>query len=263
MKKRITSLMLILVVAVSMTMGASAASYIPDDVTYQNLNGQQLAIKTYTLLPDQDPSDLYEDDFEYDGFLYSMSDIVKEEQRYQEENAHTEVVTVTTASKNLEDILIERIKENKSLVDIRLTTGTCREYYQHNVDSFILVSSDSDYWGLISAMPEVRFFVMVESEKCSPTIKNALINAGISYCYIDDFCTGNSNDIKVAAVLREVRQKLDQAFHLNVRDILDEACRATRADMTTAEKNQFYDKYIKTMHVDISPNGEATIVLGK
>lgn len=69
--------------------------------------------------------------------------------------------------------------------------------------------------------------------------------------------------IKVAAVLREVRQKLDQAFHLNVRDILDEACRATRADMTTAEKNQFYDKYIKTMHVDISPNGEATIVLGK
>lgn len=32
--------------------------------------------------------------------------------------------------------------------------------------------------------------------------------------------------------------------------------------MTTAEKNQFYDKYIKTMHVDISPNGEATIVLG-
>lgn len=59
MKKRITSLMLILVVAVSMTMGASAASYIPDDVTYQNLNGQQLAIKTYTLLPDQDPSDLY------------------------------------------------------------------------------------------------------------------------------------------------------------------------------------------------------------
>ena len=81
--------------------------------------------------------------------------------------------------------------------------------------------SDSDYWGLISAMPEVRFFVMVESEKCSPTIKNALINAGISYCYIDDFCTGNSNDIKVAAVLREVRQKLDPAFHLNVRDILD------------------------------------------
>ena len=29
----------------------------------------------------------------------------------------------------IEHVLIERIKENKSLVDIRLTTGTCREYY--------------------------------------------------------------------------------------------------------------------------------------
>ena len=70
MKEKITSLVLVLVVAMSMTVGASAASYIPDDVTYQNLNGQQLAIKTYTLLPDQDPADLYEEDFEHDGFLY-------------------------------------------------------------------------------------------------------------------------------------------------------------------------------------------------
>lgn len=33
MKEKITSLVLVLVVAMSMTVGASAASYIPDDVT--------------------------------------------------------------------------------------------------------------------------------------------------------------------------------------------------------------------------------------
>lgn len=71
----------------------------------------------------------------------------------------------------IEHNMIERLKDNKSLVDIRLTTGTCREFFQNHVDSFILVSSDSDYWGLISAMPEVRFFVMVESIKCGPDIK--------------------------------------------------------------------------------------------
>lgn len=163
----------------------------------------------------------------------------------------------------IEHVLIERIKENKSLVDIRLTTGTCREFYQNHIDSFILVSSDSDYWGLISAMPELRFFVMVENDKCSPVIKNALIDAGISYCYIDDFCTGNSNDIKIAAVLGEVRQRIDQSFHLNVQEILEEACRVTRADMTTAEKNQFFDKYIKNMRIEIASNGEATITLAK
>lgn len=162
----------------------------------------------------------------------------------------------------IEHILIERIKENKSLVDIRLTTGTCREYYQNGIESFILVSSDSDYWGLISAMPELHFFVMVESEKCGPDIKNALVNSGITYCYIDDFCTGNSSDIKIAVVLSEVRQRVDQSFHLNVEEMLREACRVTRADMTEGERKQFYNRYIKPMRVVISADGEAAIELG-
>lgn len=163
----------------------------------------------------------------------------------------------------IEHNVIERVKENKSLVDIRLTTGTCREYYQNNIDSFILVSSDSDYWGLISAMPEVRFFVMVEYAKCGPDIKNALINSGITYCYIDDFCTGNSNEIKTVAVLSEVRAALDQAFHININTLLEEAYTATRADMSTAEKEQFYNRYIKPMHIVIAANGEASIELGE
>lgn len=179
-------------------------------------------------------------------------------------------VHTTTAWKILEQFteipiehnLIERIKENKSLVDIRLTTGTCREYYTNNIDSFILVSSDSDYWGLISAMPEVRFFVMVESEKCGPDIKNALNDAGISYCYINDFCTGNSSEIKVVALLSEVKRSIDEAFHLNIKDILQDAYRATRVEMTTAEKNQFYDRYIRTMKVVIAPDGVTTLALG-
>lgn len=105
MKKKIFSFVLVLVIAMSMTVGASAASFVPDDVTYQNLNGQQLAIKTFTLLPDQDPSSLMEPDFDFDGFHYVYSSIVKEEQTYDEQKEHTETVTVNTDSKDLEEIL--------------------------------------------------------------------------------------------------------------------------------------------------------------
>lgn len=101
------ALVLVLTMSLGLCVSASAASYIPDDVTYQNLNGQQLAIKVFTLLPDQDPSSLAEADFEYDGFLYSHSSTVKEEQTFNEQNLHTETVTITTSSKNLEDILAE------------------------------------------------------------------------------------------------------------------------------------------------------------
>ena len=101
----ISTVSFVLVLCMSLSIGASAATYVADDITYQNLNGQQLAIKVYTLLPDQNHNDLLEADFEHDGYLYSYSDMIKEEQTFSEETLHTEVITVTTAKKNLEDIL--------------------------------------------------------------------------------------------------------------------------------------------------------------
>ena len=127
----------------------------------------------------------------------------------------------------IEHNMIERIKENKSLVDIRLTTGTCREFFQNNTDSFILASSDSDYWGLISAMPEAHFLVLVEDEKCSPAVKKAMVDAGITYCYTDDFCTGNSDEIRIQAVLNEVKRALDSEVQFNIQEVLSEAYRLT------------------------------------
>lgn len=83
----------------------------------------------------------------------------------------------------IEYTLIERLKDNKSLADIKVTAGICKEYYENDVDSIILVSSDSDYWGLIETVPQIRFLVMVEHEKCSSAMKGALLSKNIIYCY--------------------------------------------------------------------------------
>lgn len=93
----------------------------------------------------------------------------------------------------VERILLQRVKEDKSFLDIRLSVGVCKEFYQNKIDSFILASSNSDYWGLIPTLEEVRFLVLVEEEKVSGAIRHTLEDAGITYCYLDDFCTGNSN----------------------------------------------------------------------
>ena len=97
MKKRIIPLLLVLILSLALCIPASAVSYIPDDVTYQNLNGTQFAIKVFTLLPDQNPAELIEDDFEYGGYLYSYADIVKEELTFSTQSQHQEIVTVETA----------------------------------------------------------------------------------------------------------------------------------------------------------------------
>ena len=104
MKKKLCSLSLVLVLALGCMSSASAA-FIPDDVDYRELNGQQQAVKVYTLLPSDDPNELREEDFEHDGFLYAFSDMTKLEQTYSEDQPHTETVTVNTSSKNLEKVL--------------------------------------------------------------------------------------------------------------------------------------------------------------
>lgn len=161
----------------------------------------------------------------------------------------------------VEHILIERVKENKSLVDITLTARASKEHYQNKVDSFIIVSSDSDYWGLISVLNEAQFLVMVEREKCGPDMKRALVESGIFYCYIDDFYSANSENIMMSALFKELYRYLDHAVQLNVNEMLDEALRATRINMSTAERRQFFEKHIKGMGLLIDGDGNVSVEL--
>ena len=91
------------------------------------------------------------------------------------------------------------------------------------MDSFVIVSSDSDYWGLISSLPDAHFLVMIEREKCGPDMKEALADSGIFYCYLDDFYSGNSEDIKKNALFKEMYRWIDNSVHLNVNDMFDAA----------------------------------------
>jgi len=163
----------------------------------------------------------------------------------------------------IEHVMTERIKQNKSLVDIELTAITCREHYRNLIDSFIIVSSDSDYWGLISTLPEAKFLVMVEREKCGPDMKTALANSGIFYCYIDDFYTGSGEELKQTMLFSALYQALDNALRLNISDLLEKALYTTRIDMTPAAKRQFIDKHIRPMKLLIDDQGNVSLELKK
>lgn len=161
----------------------------------------------------------------------------------------------------VEHTLVERVKQSKSLVDVMLIARTCQEHYKNQVDSFILVSSDSDYWGLISSLPDARFLVMVERKNCGTDLKRALVSAGIFYCYIDDFYSGNAEDIKLGALFKELYRCIDRTVSLNIHEMFREALQATRIEMSTSEKQQFIDKYLRTMQLRITEEGDVTLEL--
>ena len=162
----------------------------------------------------------------------------------------------------VEHILVERVKGTKSLVDMRLTVGVCTEFFTTQTDSFVIVSSDSDYWALISALPDARFLVMVEESKCGYDMEEAMRNAGIFYCFIDDFCTGNSEGVKLKTLLTQIQTRLNAAVQINIEELLRQVYLDTMVDMSDGEKRQFYNRYIKPMRIVIAEDGTLSLQLG-
>lgn len=73
----------------------------------------------------------------------------------------------------VEHILIDRVTERKSLVDIVMTAGVCQSHFAEGIDSFILVSSDSDFGdSSIFAAELTDFSPCKEYENCGRAIGN-------------------------------------------------------------------------------------------
>ena len=161
----------------------------------------------------------------------------------------------------IEHVIIERVNIFKSLVDIRLTAGVCREFYEDRVDSFIILSSDSDFWGLISSLPQASFLVMIENEKCGADIKAALEEGGIFYCSLDDFCTGNIDDLKTVMLKNELQSELDVIFTVNVNELLKSVYERCRIQMNETERRRFTDKYVKSLRLSVSGDGTMKLIL--
>ena len=163
----------------------------------------------------------------------------------------------------VEHILIDRVTERKSLVDIVMTAGVCQSHFAEGIDSFILVSSDSDFWGLITSLPNARFLVMYEYENCGRAIKNALEEHDIYYCAIDDFCSGNVDGFKRAVLLGLLQKYLPDILYLNGKELVEHLYEEAWIEGTDSEKKHFYDRYVKTLSLKVDGDGNFTVEMKK
>lgn len=161
----------------------------------------------------------------------------------------------------VEHLVIDRVNDRKSLVDVMMTAGVCRSYYEDGVDSFILVSSDSDFWGLIASLPNAHFLVMYEYAKCGYAIKNALSEHDIYYCSIDDFCSANVEEFKRTVLLDLLENYLPDIVYLNGKELVEQVYEESRIIASETEKEAFYKRYIKTLSLKCNEDGSFQIVL--
>lgn len=159
----------------------------------------------------------------------------------------------------VEHIEVERITDHKSLVDQKVTAGVCSEFYKNDVSSFILLSSDSDYWGLISSLPDAEFLVVIEWEKCGQAIKRALEANGTYYCSLDDFCSGNIEEFKRAVLIGELKKRLPDLLAYNGKELARILFDQARIGASETEIMNFYKKYISTITLKVDLDGNFTL----
>lgn len=159
----------------------------------------------------------------------------------------------------VEHIEIDRVTDRKSLVDVRMTASVVTDFYRDGITSFIIVSSDSDFWGLIESLPNAHFLVMYEYEKCGTAIKSALTQHGIYYCAIDDFCTAATEDMKRAVLFAELEKHLPSLVGENPLELTYQLYEATRVTATKKEMENFCNRYVRTLRLKVGSEGKFVI----
>lgn len=163
----------------------------------------------------------------------------------------------------VEHIEIDRVTDRKSLVDVRMTASVVTDFYRDGITSFIIVSSDSDFWGLIESLPSAHFLVMYEYDKCGTAIKSALEQHGIYYCAIDDFCTAGTEELKKAVLFSELEKYLPALYGENPLELTHRIYEATRVSATMKEMENFCNRYVKTLRLKVNSEGKFVVEIQK
>lgn len=116
---------------------------------------------------------------------------------------------------------LPRLKEQKSLVDLRMVAKTCEEYYKNHVEHFILVTSDSDIWALISSLPDADIMVLAERCKSGDLLLEALIQNHTPFVFMEDI-TEESSLLMDRIMRKEIEKQMSKSY-IDVRRIVTTA----------------------------------------
>lgn len=184
-------------------------------------------------------------------------------------------VNTTNAWDILQDVLklnvvheeVERVKNDKSLVDHAMTIGVTKSFYEEKTESVIIVSSDSDFWSLIKYLPNIRFMVMNERGITSEAILYKLDVNNIPHCFMDEFAQDVIQPYKNIVLKKNLQLILDEFNEsgrlefLSVEEMLEKIFYRSSISghfrQIEKEKQNFYNKYLKKLRLKIvEKNGE-------
>lgn len=163
----------------------------------------------------------------------------------------------------IDHCMTERVLGVKSVVDANLIVRCCQEHYVGQADSFLLFSSDSDYWALIRNLTTARFFVMFEHEKTSNAMLDHLKENDVPYCFIDRFYHSEASQrLREDVVSLECDNYVKQhalTYGLNLNTMLSNVLTSTCISMSEQEQKAFKKRLFNSLSLKMNDNGVVSI----
>ena len=130
-----------------------------------------------------------------------------------------------------------------------------RDYYENDIESAMLVSSDSDFWATIEELEsKVHFYVLNEKIKTSKAIIETLDNHGIPHCYMDNFAQDVVQKFKLEVLYLGLESRVREFNETGtfmpldvdelINELFEEAYIRAEESQLKKEKEAFYNKYL-------------------
>ena len=161
----------------------------------------------------------------------------------------------------IELVPVNRLKDNKSLVDHKLVAGVSKAVYQDSVDSIMLCSSDSDFWAIIEDV-DARYLVMAESDKLGHDFKSALKEHSVLYCLLDKFRTPADNPYKKFILKNAYQDKILQVLGksgINLRTIFEEVLYETYLHLSEQEIKNSFNEIMNDLSFSVDAGGNLIV----
>ena len=121
------------------------------------------------------------------------------------------------------------------------------------------MASDSDYWSLVSSLPDASFIVVMEDENTSNNLIQTYDEHNIPKCWLDDFCMGYAIELKQIALKAEINERLKNACKINFLYMIDSSSKAIWTNFTESEKLAILQNCKKGLRATIDSDGNLAL----
>lgn len=150
----------------------------------------------------------------------------------------------------------ERIHPDKSLVDENIMLMISKMHFLSGMDSFIIVSSDSDFWALNNLSPNIKLFFVLDNSRASKHTFEVLNRDSIGYEILNNGYSEAMDQFKMNVIKNVFNDIFKQEIDVNLFTIFWKTLNRVKLQMKKEEMKITMDSFMEFSKIEISEDGK-------